>query len=80
MAKCPICKYEIPHCQCRFGGSAHPDRHRVREVVLEHLYLLSEEQLRHVVDLEHWWQTSYLDEESTKLLKELEEEYKNAEN
>lgn len=78
MAKCPICKYEIHHCQCRFGGSAHPDRYRVREVVLEHLYLLSEEQLRHIIDLERLHQTSYADEEPTKILKELEEEYKNA--
>ena len=23
---CPICKYEFDMCQCRYGGTAHPDR------------------------------------------------------
>lgn len=24
--KCPICNYVFEDCQCRFAGSAHPDR------------------------------------------------------
>ena len=46
---CPICGYHLTQCQCRYGGSAHPDRSKKREVVLDHLYLLSEEQLRHII-------------------------------
>ena len=26
MDKCPICNYRIDMCQCRYGGSCHPDR------------------------------------------------------
>lgn len=22
---CPICRYDIEHCQCRYGGNAHPE-------------------------------------------------------
>lgn len=69
--KCPICKYEFRMCQCRFGGSAHPDRSKRREVVLDHLYLLSPKQLEHVVNLEKQWQTSYGDEERTKIYEDL---------
>lgn len=74
--KCPICKYEIKHCQCRFGGSAHPDRHTEFKVVLDHLYLLSKRQLKHIIKLERYWQISYGDEKRTKILAKLEEERK----
>ena len=74
--KCPICGYDINgHCQCLFGGTAHPDRHKKREVVLDHLYLFSNKQVEHIIKLEKHWQTSYGDEEKTKILKELIEEY-----
>lgn len=69
---CPICKYEFGYCQCRFGGSAHPDRSKRRQVVLDHLYLLSEKQLEHIIKLESQLQVSYGDEERTQILKELE--------
>lgn len=72
--KCPICRYDSSHCQCRFGGSAHPDRSKRRTVVLDHLYLFSEEQINHIVNLEKSWQTSYGDEELNEILKELEKE------
>lgn len=65
---CPICNYPISNCQCRFGGSAHPDRHKRRQVVLDHLYLLSDEQIKHIIELEKYWQISYGDEERTKIL------------
>ena len=71
---CPICSYTFDHCQCRFGGSAHPDRSKRRQVVLDHLYLLSEEQLKHVIKLQEYWQTSYGDEERTNILKQLKGE------
>lgn len=41
--KCPICDYDIEHCQCCFGGAAHPDRSKREAVVRDHLYLFSEE-------------------------------------
>lgn len=71
---CPICKYEIEYCQCRFGGSAHPDRSKRRNVVQDHLYLLSDEQIEHLKKVQSYWQTSYADEEMTKILKELYQE------
>lgn len=69
--KCPICKYELSMCQCRFGGSAHPDRSKRREVVMDHLYLLSQSQLNHVLKLQECWQTSYGDDEKNAIVEEL---------
>lgn len=71
---CPICSYTFDHCQCRFGGSAHPDRSKRRRVVLDHLYLLSPEQLAHVIKLQEYWQTDYGDEECADILKQLKGE------
>ena len=73
--KCPICDYDIEHCQCRFGGSAHPDRSKRQSVVKDHLYLFSDKQVRHIIELERHWRTSYLDEEKEKIREELEREY-----
>lgn len=70
---CPICGYELEHCQCLFGGSAHPDRNKEKNVVQDHLYLLSYRQLMHLLELQRHWQTSYGDEERVKMLKCLEE-------
>ena len=58
-----FCKYDISMCQCMFGGSAHPDRSKRREVVIDHLYLLSPKQIEHIINLQRRWQTSYGDEE-----------------
>lgn len=41
MDKCPICNYRIDMCQCRYGGSCHPNRSKRRAVVLDHLYICS---------------------------------------
>lgn len=71
---CPICKYNVSRCQCMFSGSCHPDRSKVRTVVTDHLYLLSPEQLEHVIDLQRRWQISYGDEEKNKILDELKGE------
>ena len=73
--KCPICDYDIEHCQCRFGGSAHPDRSKRQSVVKDHLYLFSDKQVRHIIELERYWRTSYLDEEKEIIREELEREY-----
>ena len=70
--KCPICDYYLNYCQCRFGGSAHPDRSKRREVVLDHLHLLSKRQIKHIINLQRYWQVSYGDEERTKILANLQ--------
>lgn len=75
MAKCPICDYEIKNCQCIFAGSAHPDRSKRREVVLDHLYLFSDEQIQHILELEKYWQISYGDKERETIREELVAEY-----
>ena len=72
---CPICKYKIEYCQCLFGGDAHPIRSKIREVVKDHLYLLSDEQLKHVIFLEKQWRICYADEEMNDMVKELEHEH-----
>ena len=74
--KCPICNYKFSQCQCRFGGSAHPDRSKNQEVVLHHLHLLSKKQIKHIIKLEKYWQISYGDEERTTLLTKLEEQHR----
>lgn len=71
MEKCPICKYGISNCQCRYGGSAHPNRSKRKEVVKDHLYLLTPVQLNHLIELEKYWQTSYADDEKTAIYEEL---------
>lgn len=68
---CPICKYKIEYCQCRYGGSAHPDRSKRREVVQDHLYLLSDKQIEHLKKVQAHWQTSYGDEEKQRIVEEL---------
>lgn len=73
-ALCPICKYEINYCQCRYSGSAHPDRSKRREVVQDHLYLLSNEQIEHLKKVQAFWSTGSIDEEYNKILKELQNE------
>lgn len=75
MIKCPICNYDIEHCQCLYGGSAHPDRYKRRQVVLDHLYPFSDEQLEHIKSLEKYWNTSYGDKERSQIRDELLNEY-----
>lgn len=69
--KCPICEYAISGCQCIYSGSAHPDRHDKKRVVIDHLYLLSPTQVQHVISLEKHWQISYADEILNAILKKL---------
>lgn len=75
MDKCPICDYPLNHCQCLYDGNAHPDHNKKREVVLDHLYLLSEAQLRHIIKLEEYWRISYANMERTAILERLEREH-----
>ena len=69
---CPICDYPFDTCQCRFGGSAHPDRSKRKRVVADHIYLLSDEQIEHLKRVQEWWHTEYVDEEMKQILAELE--------
>lgn len=71
--KCPICDYEFGMCQCLFAGDWHPDRTKIREVVLDHLYLLTDEQIKHIQYLEKYWNMSYADEEKEEIKRKLEE-------
>lgn len=68
---CPICGYLLDECQCRYGGSGHPNRDKEREVVLDHLYLLNDKQLKHIINLEKSWRTSYGDNEKKQIVKKL---------
>lgn len=61
--KCPICEYELHECQCIFSGNAHPDRNRRISIVKDHLEMLSPKQISHLIALENWWNTSYVNEE-----------------
>ena len=75
MDKCPICNYRIDMCQCRYGGSCHPDRSKRRAVVLDHLYMFSQEQIAHIANIQRQCQVSYPDEEREVIRKELSDEY-----
>ena len=71
-AVCPICEYRFQNCQCRFSGSAHPDRSKRARVVADHIYLLTDAQIAHLMMVQEWWQPSYGDEEKNRILEELE--------
>lgn len=61
--ECPICEYEMNHCQCIFSGDGHPNTEIRKKIVKDHLELLSPKQIGHLVALEEWWNTSYGDPE-----------------
>lgn len=69
--KCPICEYDLGQCQCIYGGLGHPDRSKRRKVVFDHLYLFTEKQIKHLIWLEKYWSTSYVDEELEEILDSL---------
>ena len=75
MDKCPICNYRIDMCQCRYDGSCHPDRSKRRAVVLDHLYMFSHEQIKHIANVQRQCPVSYSDAEQEDIRKELSEEY-----
>lgn len=76
-SKCPICNYKLNNCQCRFGGSSHSDRSKREKVVIDHLYLFSEEVIKHIIELERFWKISYTDESLDDIRNEIENEYDN---
>lgn len=72
---CPICGYKFDMCQCRFSGSAHPDRQKRQRVIFDHLYLLNPSQVQHVIDLQRSLGISYGDPEMEYICKEMEKTY-----
>ena len=44
--KCPICDYELGMCQCLFAGDWHPDRTKIREVILGICRMLTKKKKR----------------------------------
>lgn len=57
--ECPICLYPISNCQCKYGSGAR--REARYEVIRDHLYMLSDEQLQHLINVQKSWQISYSD-------------------
>ena len=74
MNVCPICEYRFQDCQCRFSGSAHPDRSKRARVVSDHIYLLTDAQIDHLRKVQEWWQISYGDEDMNRILSKLKGE------
>ena len=74
---CPICDYSFDMCQCRFAGNAHPDRSKRARVVADHIYLLSDEQIEHLKQVQKWWSISYGDEEMNQILDKYKAESEN---
>ena len=68
---CPICKYPFKRCQCKYGGSAHPDTGKRMAVVADHIYLLSLSQIKHLYNLQKYWCISYDDKEKNEIYEEL---------
>ena len=68
---CPICEYDLDHCQCLFSGSTHPDRDDRRKVVLDHLYLFNDKQINHIKEMQRLQQISYDNEHLNTILEEL---------
>ena len=58
---CPICHKSFDDCRCRYdlpeGGTL-----AYVEVILDHLYLCSDEQLQHIIKLEKEWNLFYNDD------------------
>ena len=76
--KCPICEYPFEMCQCKFGGSAHPDRSKRARVVADNIYLLTNKQIEHLKKVQSWWDISYGDEEMKSIKQQLRGEYEDA--
>lgn len=76
---CPICDYEINMCQCRYGGKSHPDREKIRKVVIDHLYLFDDDVVKHIINLEKFWRISYADDELDNIRSKLESKYNDVE-
>ena len=74
---CPICDYKLSDCQCRYGGSCHPNRSKRRRVVLDHLYLFNDAQIAHIAAVQKDLGTSYGDEDRAKIYEEIRKEYGN---
>ena len=70
---CPVCRYEIEHCQCMYDHSV--NRNDRRRVVFTHLYLLTPAQLNHIIEIQKMQHESYSDDERSSILEELQSAY-----
>lgn len=70
---CPICKYEIEHCQCMYDHGI--DYNNRRRVIFTHLYLLTPAQLNHIIKIQEMQHESYSDNERSSILEELQSAY-----
>lgn len=67
---CPICRYEIEHCQCMYDHGIDDTNRRC--VVFTHLYLLTPAQVKHIIKLQERQNESYSDAERSSILEELQ--------
>ena len=75
---CPICEETVKNCTCKSLGKAFKDRDEwvnKRIVVRDHLYLFSDDQIRHLAKLQKYWNSKYGDPMKAKILKNMEEKY-----
>ena len=73
--RCPICNYKLSDCQCRYGGSCHPNRSKRSRVVLDHLYLFNEAQIAHIAAVQKDLCICYGDKDMAKIYEEIRREY-----
>lgn len=74
--RCPICNMPLRYCECANKSILSEEEQRCLQVALEHLYLLSTEQMRHLIEIERVWEIGYTDnrEDIVERLKEQAEE------
>lgn len=78
--RCPICNMPLRYCECANKSELSEDEEAAFQVALEHLYLLSEEQIRHLIEIERVWEIGYTDNREMfveSLKKEAEERERN---
>lgn len=59
--RCPICDMPLRYCECANKSILSEEEQRCLQVALEHLYLLSTEQIRHLIEIERVWEIGYTD-------------------
>lgn len=59
--RCPICDMPLRYCECANKSVLSEDEEAAFQVALEHLYLLSEAQRKHLIEIERVWEIGYTD-------------------
>ena len=60
--RCPICDYPLRYCECANKSVLSKKEEINLQVATDHLYLLSERQIRHLIEIERIWDIWYSDE------------------